>query len=111
MTLDDVITKVSHWRDNLQQNAMHFRTFGPEAAASRAAARAQDMVDILSMLEDVKADAHKTTAIWELTPEEANRLARAAGQGRKVRVSVDWGDFKYKIGEGQWTPSVGERVK
>lgn len=49
--------------------------------------------------------------IMQLRPLEVTRLmadlSEADLNGRTVRVAIDRDGFKYKIGEGMWTPSLG----
>ena len=34
----------------------------------------------------------------------AEAVTRAEAQGRTFRVAIDDGTFKYKVGEGMWSP-------
>lgn len=46
--------------------------------------------------------------IVNLSPEAILYLAEAAtradAEGRRLRVAFDGGTFKYKVGEGAWSP-------
>ena len=56
----------------------------------------------------IRRYVRKNMQIVNLSPEAIIRLSEAASradaEGRRFRVAIDGDGFKYKVGEGAWSP-------
>ena len=54
MTLEQAISKIERWRDNIDANATHFERRGYEADVRKCRARSDDLSAVLELLKDVE---------------------------------------------------------